>query len=118
MEVAVWNKDDCVMTRVGTKGEDASNGSVSSCNCAVVTGSEASFNACAAREGKEGDDEVIRVWDGVNVDGVVVSWRIVGKVGNGRCSSLRGWEGEGIEDSGVRPCETCRNAEHREGGGE
>lgn len=64
MEVSVRNEDDCVATGVGTEGEDAGDGSVSGCKCAVVTGLEALFNACAVREGEESYDEMVRVRDG------------------------------------------------------
>jgi len=118
MEVPIWNKDDSVAARVGAKGEYAGDGGVSSRKCAVVTCSEATFDAHAIHKSEEGNDEVVRVRDGVYVDRRVVWGRTVSKVNDSRRPGLCGWESEGVEDSGVGPCEASWDAKNWEGGRE
>jgi len=48
-----------------------------------VAGAETVFNARALSEGEEGDDEVVRMGDGVDMDRVMVQRRLVGEVDDG-----------------------------------
>jgi len=118
VEVPIWNKNDDVLARVGSKREDAHDGRFRCCECAIVTSTEAAFDTRAISEGEEGNNKVVRVGDGEDVDRAVVLGGLVGKVNDGlrerRCN--RGVEGG--EDSGVGPCETCGNAKRGEGGRE
>jgi len=68
VEVPIWNKDDRVMARVRAKGEDAGDGGIDSRKCTVVTCAKATLDACAVYKSEEGNDEVVRVRDGVDVD--------------------------------------------------
>jgi len=101
VEVPVGNKDDDVLARVRTKGEDACDGGFCSSECTVMACVEATFNARAIKEGEEGDDEMVRVWDRVDVDGVVVFRGSVRKVCNGCGARRRHRGGEGVDDAGV-----------------
>ena len=91
IEVPVRNEDDDVVTRVGTEGEDSSDGSFGGHRGAVMTGAESSLDTCAIREGEEGSDEMVRVGDGVDVDCVVIRGWVVCKRndGLGPCRSRR-----------------------------
>jgi len=118
VEVLVWNENEDMLAWVGSKREDARNGSFCGSKCAIMASAKTVFDACAIGEGEEGNDEMVRVWDWVYVDGVVVCRGLVCKVNDGCSMSRYCWGAEGIEYSGVRPCETCCDAEDREGGGE
>ena len=104
--------------RVGTRGKDSGYGSLSSRKGAVVAGAESPLDACAVCKREEGDDEVVRVWDGVDVDGVVVGGRVVCKRDDGLGPSRSCWEAECAMDLGVGPCETGGDAKRQKGGGE
>jgi len=80
VEVPVGNEDKDWSAWVRTKGEDACDGGFRGSECAIVACAEATFNACAIEESEEGDDEMVRVWDWVDVDGVVVCGWLVCKV--------------------------------------
>ena len=58
---------------------------------------------------------MVGVGDGVDVDRVVVLRGSVGKVNDGSRTCRRGRGVEGGEDPGVRPSETCGDAEDGEG---
>jgi len=118
LEVPVGNKYNDVSSWMGSEREDTRNGSFHSSKCAVVTSAEPALDAGAIGEREEGDDEVVRVWDWVNVDGVVVCRGLVCEVDDGCRTRRRCWGIKSAEDLGVGPCETCRDAEDREGGGE
>jgi len=117
MEVPVRNEDDDVSARMRPEREDACDGRFRSCEHAVVTSAEAAFDASAVSEGEEGNDKVVGVGNGIDVDRVVVHGGLVGKVNDGCGTCRRGRDVEGGEDAGMGPCETCGNAEDREGGG-
>jgi len=68
MEVAVGYEDEGVLAWMGAKGKDTGNRSFKSSKCVVMAGAEATFDACAAREGEKGHDEVVRMGDGIDVD--------------------------------------------------
>ena len=91
MEVPIGNKDNCVATRVGTERENTCNSGLSGYQCAVVARAESPGDANAVCECKECRDEVVRVWDRVNVDCVVFRWGLVGKVNDGGSPGRRGW---------------------------
>ena len=117
-EVLVWNEDDDVVTRVRTEGEDSGYGSLGSREGAVMAGAEPPFDTCAVCESEEGSNEVVRVWDGINVDGVMIRGGLICKRGDGLGS---GWVCRKVKctvDAGVGPCETGGDAESREGGRE
>jgi len=118
MKVPVRNENEDVSPGVGSKREDTCNSSFHGSKCAIMAGAKTTLDACAIGEGKEGDDEVVRVRDRVNMDGVVICRGLVRKVNDGRRTCWCGRGIESAEDSGVGPCETCRDAEDREGGGE
>jgi len=118
VEVPIRNKDDGVSARVGSEREDARDGRVDCRESAIVAGTEAAFDAHAISEGEEGDNKMVRMRDGVDVDRVVIRGGMVGKVGDGLGTRRRGWGIEGGEDLRVGPCETCGNTEDGEGGGE
>jgi len=118
VEVPVGNEDDDVSARVRTKGEDASDGGFRGSERAVMACAVATFNARAIGEGEEGGNEMVRVWDRVDVDGVVVVGRLIRKVYDGLRTRRRCRGVEGVDDAGVGPHKTCQDAEHREGGGE
>jgi len=48
-----------------------------------VTGVEAAFNARTISEGEEGDNKMVRMGNGIDVDQVVIRGGMVGKVGDG-----------------------------------
>ena len=118
VEVPVWNKDNGVATRVGTKGEDSGYGSVGGRRGAVMAGAESPLDTCAIHEGEEGGDKMVRVGDGVDVDGVVVRGREVCKSNDGLSPSWSRREVEGAVDLGVGPSETSGDAKWRKGGRE
>ena len=118
VEVPVRDEDDCVVTGVRPERQNACNGSLGCHKGAVVTGTESLFDAGAIHKGEEGYNEMIRMWDGVYVDGVMLCRGVVGKVDDGGCPCRGNWEGEGVEDSGMGPGETRQDAEHRKRGGE
>ena len=118
MEVPIQNKNDDVSAWVGSEREDAHNGRFRCCERAIVTSAEAAFDARAIGEGEEGNDKVVRVGDGVDMDRVVVLGGLVGKVNDGLGVCWCSRDVEGGEDSGAGPCETCGNAKNGEGGGE
>jgi len=49
-----------------------------------VASAETALDAGAIGEGEEGDNKVVRVWEWVDVDGVVVGGGLVCEVNNGR----------------------------------
>jgi len=61
---------------------------------------------------------VVRVWDGIYVDGVMIRGRMVCEVDDGRRACRHCCNVESVEDTGVGPHKTRWNAEDREGGGE
>ena len=83
-----------------------------------MAGAESPLNTRAVREGEEGDNEVVRMWDGVDVDGIVVRGWMVCKCSDGLGPQRSRWEAECAVDSGVGPCETSGDAKCREGGRE
>jgi len=118
VKVPVRNEDGYVLSRVRTKGQDASYGSLHSSKCAIMVGVEALLDACAVGEGEEGNDEVVRVWDWVDVDSVVTWGGLVRKINDCRRPSRCSREVEGGEYAGVGPGKACRDAEDWEGSGE
>jgi len=117
-EVLVWNEDDDMATRVRTKGEDSGYGSLSSREGAVMAGAESPFDARAVCEGEEGGNEVVRVRDGINVDGVMIRGGLICKCDDGLGSGWVRRKVKGTVDAGVGPCETGGDAESWEGGRE
>ena len=118
VKVPIRNENDDVSSQVRSKREDARNGSFSGSKCAIVASAEAALDAGAIGEGEEGDDKMIRMWDRVDMDGVVVCGRQVCKVNDGRGSRWCCRDIESGEDSGVGPRKTHWDAKGRKGGGE
>jgi len=118
VKVPIRNENDNVSSWVGSKREDARNGSFSGSKCAIMASVKTALDACAIGEGEEGDNEVVGVWDRVDMDSVVVRGRMVCKINDSRGMSWCGRDVESVEYSGVGPHETGWDAEDRKGGGE
>ena len=97
----VWDKNDSVATGVGSKGKDSSDGGLCGGKCAVMASAEPSFDADTVHKGEEGCDKVVGMWNGEDVDGVVVDREMVGKVSDGSGSGRCHREGEGVVDVGM-----------------
>jgi len=67
VEVAVRQENECVSSGMWTEGEDACDGSVRSSKGAIVTHSEATFDAGAVKEREEGGDAMVRMRDRVDM---------------------------------------------------
>jgi len=104
-----------VTSRVRTKGEDASYGGLRGSESVVMAGAEALLDAGAIGKGEEGDDEVVRVRDWVDVDGVVARGGLVHKINDSCGPSQRRQKVEGIENLGMGPGKACWDAEGWEG---
>ena len=55
-------------TWVGPKREDTRNGSFHCRKRTIVASAETALDACAIGEGEEGDNKMVRMWNGVDMD--------------------------------------------------
>jgi len=101
VEVPIRNEYENVPPRVGSQGEDSCDSGLHSDKHAVMVCSKALFDANAVGKCEERGNEVIRVGDRVDIDGVVVSRGVVCKVNDDCSVRLCHRSGQSTDDLGV-----------------
>jgi len=107
-----------VLAQVRAKRQNSHNSSLCGCKDTIMAGVESLSSTQTIDECKERHDEVIGVWDRIDIYRGVGGQGEVGNIKDCLSVSWCSWEKEGAEDSWVGPCEIHGDAESGEGGRE